>query len=304
MVTKNLNLQNHPEAANSGNRYFNYNNRIPQEIVPRFDTKSPYQGPYDLTEGDLIGLAVYASTLLNKDLLRYNPVVASQDALNMAIRDKDNGRFDNKLNASTYGMVLAYLAEIQKPRISVESPFDLKKAKKLEKPVTPKKKEPPKETITLQKKRFPGRSEEVSKDELRKVLQGKPSKELTIHKKKELGIQASEETMNKYAAVTKQLDKIAASLEESQDQELLRLALELDRVSDELDGTTKEASALESDKEEGYMKQNFKGGVKESDKDEPFMKSFNTDTTQEVEKVKTQKGSIRKASLPYQKISE
>lgn len=303
MVSKNLDLQNHPEAANSGNRYFNYGNRIPQEVVPRFDLKIPYQGPYDISESDLIGLAVYASTLLNKDLLRYNPVVASQDALNMAIRDKDNGRFDGKLNASTYGMVLAYLAQIQKPPIKVESPFDLKKAKKEEKQA-PKKKEAPKETITLQKKRFPGRSEEVSKDELRKVLQGKPSKELTIHKKKELGIQANEETMNKYAAVTKQLDKIAASLEESQDPELLRLALELDRVSDELDGTNKEASALESDKDEGYVKNHFKGGVEQSDKDEPYMKSFNTDKTEEVEKVKTQKGPIRKASLPYQKISK
>lgn len=302
MNEKNIGLENHPEASNSGNRYFNYvTNPIPEEVVPHGDVRAPYQGPYDLTESDLVGLAVYASTLLNKDLLRYNPIVASQDALNMAIRSKDNGKFDSKLNDSTYSMVLAYLAAIQKPSIQVNNPIELRKANN-ELEGAMKKRSPAKSTITINPAKGPGKGVELSKDSLRKVLQGKPGHGIKYHVIKQLGLkEAQGEVMNKYAAITKQLDKIAGSLEETQDPELLRLALELDKVSDELD-RSKEAAALESDKDEPYMKDHFKSGAPEIEKDEPYMNEFKTDKSMEVERIHDKPVAIRKASLPYQKV--
>jgi DNA-directed RNA polymerase subunit RPC12/RpoP len=102
------------------------------------------------------------------------------------------------------------------------------------------------------------------------------------------------------AKVAESLDQIAGLLESQNDPELTKLAYELDRVSDVLEGR-KEASTLESDSDEPYMKQFFHAGARETDSDEPYMKEYNTDTSTEL-KDKFQKKQLGKdaSSFPYQ----
>jgi DNA-directed RNA polymerase subunit RPC12/RpoP len=102
------------------------------------------------------------------------------------------------------------------------------------------------------------------------------------------------------AKVAVALDEIAGLLESQNNPELTKLAYELDRVSDVLEGR-KEASTLESDSDEPYMKQYFHAGARETDSDESYMKEFNTDISTEL-KDKFQKKQLGKdaSSLPYQ----
>jgi len=114
--------------------------------------------------------------------------------------------------------------------------------------------------------------------------------------------EASEKTAAQ--RVVEALDEIAGLLESQNDPELVKLAFEIDKVSDMLEGN-KEASVLEGDKDEPYMKAHFKAGAPETDKDEPYMKEFNTDTSTEL-KDKTEKKQLGKdaSELPYQIIKE
>lgn len=99
--------------------------------------------------------------------------------------------------------------------------------------------------------------------------------------------------------VAESLDEIAGLLEAQNEPELMKLAYEIDKVSDVLEGK-KEASTLESDSDEPYMKQYFHAGARETDSDEPYMKEFNEDTSTEL-KNKFQKNQLGKdaSSLPY-----
>jgi DNA-directed RNA polymerase subunit RPC12/RpoP len=100
--------------------------------------------------------------------------------------------------------------------------------------------------------------------------------------------------------VVASLDEIAGLLESQNTPELMKLAYEIDKVSDVIEGR-KEASTLESDSDEPYMKQFFHAGARETDSDEPYMKEFNEDTSTELRN-KFQKNQLGKdaSSLPYQ----
>jgi uncharacterized Zn finger protein (UPF0148 family) len=100
--------------------------------------------------------------------------------------------------------------------------------------------------------------------------------------------------------VAASLDEIAGLLESQNDPDLMKLAFEIDRVSDVLEGK-KEASTLESDSDEPYMKQFFHAGARETDSDEPYMKEFNTDMSTELNTKFQGKQLGKDASiLPYQ----
>lgn len=103
------------------------------------------------------------------------------------------------------------------------------------------------------------------------------------------------------ANIVASLDDIAGLLEKQNDPELLKLAYEIDKVSDVIEGK-KEASTLESDSDEPFMRKFFKAGDFESDSDEPYMKEFNTDTSTELrDKFKrNQLGKDASVKLPYQ----
>jgi len=101
--------------------------------------------------------------------------------------------------------------------------------------------------------------------------------------------------------VVASLDNIAGLLENQKDPELLKLAFEIDRVSDVIEGK-KEAATLESDSDEAFMRKFFHAGAFETDKDEPYMKEFNTDTSDELAQKfkKNQLGKDASTKLPYQ----
>jgi hypothetical protein len=102
--------------------------------------------------------------------------------------------------------------------------------------------------------------------------------------------------------VAEALDDIALILEKEKDPLLLKLAYEIDMVSDVLEGK-REASTLESDVDEKFMKKYFQCGAFETDKDEPYMKEFNTDTSSELQ-TKYKKNQLGKdaSDLPYKVI--
>ena len=148
---KNL-LLKHPEIMNNARNLFRNENgtTIVQEVVPRGDAKPcdiMVQG--DLQDMELRGLAVHAKALIDENLTRYDRKVALEDALWRAIRTKDNGKFEGKVNASTFDLILSYLEglktakDMAKKEYQIgkeETPVEVKPAdEKLETPAKPEK---------------------------------------------------------------------------------------------------------------------------------------------------------------------
>lgn len=130
---------------------------------------------------------------------------------------------------------------------------------------------------------------------------GKVSKKKATEEKKE----ATKKVVSEKEAakkVAEALDEIAGILEKEKNPLLMKLAYEIDMVSDVLEGK-KEASTLESDIDEKFMKKFFQCGAFETDKDEPYMKEFNTDTSSELQ-TKIKKNQLGKdaSDLPYKVI--
>lgn len=120
-------LLKHPEILNSARGLFRNENgkTIVEETVPRGDLSKETviyprtQG--DLEEEDLRGLAVYASTLLDKTLMEYDPKVAMQDALHKAIWNKDGGKYAGRVNANTYALIMDQMGRIKKAAMEQEA---------------------------------------------------------------------------------------------------------------------------------------------------------------------------------------
>ena len=114
-----------PEVTNNAYKYFNYDHRVVDERVQRFDAHMPYKGPQDFSDMDYDTLVAFAQQGLNPTLAKYSKTVACEDALNLAIRSFNNGLFDGKINASRYNVLLGALKE----KCGVASVLD-KQAKK------------------------------------------------------------------------------------------------------------------------------------------------------------------------------
>ena len=105
-------LKNHPQVTNNSRGLFRNENgkTIVEEIVHRGDARTQEsimpRNQGDLTDDDLRSLSVHASTMVNKEIAKYDPVLASEEALSMAIRTKDGGKYDGKVNASTFQLIL------------------------------------------------------------------------------------------------------------------------------------------------------------------------------------------------------
>ena len=115
-----------PEARHNAYKYFNYDNRVVEERVNRGDYQRPYQNPDDFSNADYDQLVKYAKTLINPILLKYSISVACDDALNLAVRSYDRGRFDGKVNASRYEVLLRAVG----PSEAVVVPVQVQAAKK------------------------------------------------------------------------------------------------------------------------------------------------------------------------------
>jgi len=267
----------------------------------------------------------------------------------MSIRTKDGGKYDGKVNANTFCLILGDMKNMKKA--SDES----KENESTNEDASPEE-EPQKETgfergkrITKEKleeikkknqeKSQKAKEEAQKAEDIKNPEEGKMDKE-TLRREKEAMLRklsAIEELMGEeveaadeepteddaqvndssnpaepdqgggeisdISDVTASLDKIAGVLEQQRDKELFKMAFQLDQISDILEGK-REASALESDPDEKYMKNFFKGGLHDGDSDESYMKEFNTDITKEVESVKDKKnGKEASQKLPYQKLS-
>jgi hypothetical protein len=102
-------ISNFPEVKNNAYKYFNYDRRVVEERVPRFDEKAPYVGANQFSDGDYEELVSFAHTKLDQNLAKYSMNVACDDALNLAVRSFRNGRFDGKVNAGRYSVLLGAL---------------------------------------------------------------------------------------------------------------------------------------------------------------------------------------------------
>lgn len=210
-------LSKHPEAVYNGRGYFNFEtNRIPEEVVPRGDVYQVNPNPYDLTPQDIIGLAAYAVTLVDPVIRESNPAGAVEDALLMAARTKDGGKYDGKISYNT-GTVISSLIEDLLGKKRTASDNDTEKEAK--------KKDTKEKVVTIQK---PGKKPEIGKDQI-SVKPGTGGKKVVLDVGKDPVLR---KMLTKCAS---ELDVIANDLERSGDPELARLAMELDVISNTLE---------------------------------------------------------------------
>jgi len=123
-----------PEVRRNAYKYFNYDNRVVDERVERFDNKVPYLDADDFKNADYEDLVTYAKTLVNPILSKYSSRVAAEDALSVAIRSYRNGLFDGKVNAGRFEVLLQGMGIPKKTAAKNRIP-EKKSPEKKEKPV-------------------------------------------------------------------------------------------------------------------------------------------------------------------------
>lgn len=99
-------LAKFPEYTRNAYPYFNYDKRVVNERVNRNDAPSTYKGPDEFNDNDYEALVMYAKTLINPMLQKYSAKAAAEDALNIAVRSYANGRFDGKVNANKFEVLV------------------------------------------------------------------------------------------------------------------------------------------------------------------------------------------------------
>jgi len=98
---------------------------------------------------------------------------------------------------------------------------------------------------------------------------------------------------------TERLDKIAEEVEKISPE----AALQIDMISDVIEGK-RDASTLKFDADEArYMKDRFNFDTRKRDADEPFMDEYKASDFEQVSRIHDKPESIKKASsLPYQRV--
>lgn len=97
---------------------------------------------------------------------------------------------------------------------------------------------------------------------------------------------------------TDRLDKVATELESISPE----MALEVDKISDVIDGR-REATTLKYDPDEAsYMAGRFNYNVRKREADEPYVDDFNKSNFEQVMGERKNPAPIKKASVPYQKV--
>jgi hypothetical protein len=99
---------------------------------------------------------------------------------------------------------------------------------------------------------------------------------------------------------TEQLDKIAEEVQQINPA----IALQIDMISDVIDGK-REASTLKFDADEAwYMQNRFNTQVRKREADEPYMEEYNKNNFEQVMEVRKHPVPIKTAAVPYQKVEE
>lgn len=99
---------------------------------------------------------------------------------------------------------------------------------------------------------------------------------------------------------TERLDKIAEEVEGINPA----VALQIDMISDVLEGK-REATSLKFDPDEAwYMQNRFNSQVRKRDADEQFMDEYNKNNFEQVNDIHKSPVAVKKAAVPYQKVTE
>ena len=113
---KNL-LKDHPEILfNARDLFHNKNGQtVIEAMVPRGDISvedsvTP-RTQYDVTNDDLQAISKYAKKIMDPVIKEYDVKVATEDALTRAIATLDDGKFDHKINANTYNLLMDNLVK-------------------------------------------------------------------------------------------------------------------------------------------------------------------------------------------------
>jgi hypothetical protein len=100
--------------------------------------------------------------------------------------------------------------------------------------------------------------------------------------------------------LSERLDKIAEEVQAVNPA----VALQIDMISDVIDGK-REASTLKFDADEArYMQNRFNYDVRKRDADEPFMADYGKSNFEQVIDIRKNPVPIKKASMPYQKVED
>ena len=274
---------NRPEVINNAYDYFNFDNRVVEERVNRGDPKIPYYTAKDITDMDYEELVRNAFTRMNPILMKYSKNVALEDALTTAIRDHRNGFYDGKINANMYSVLLGAMSKV--PVVQIIRVAEEEKEAKGQKRERKREHERLLTPDVLRKLRLkpetiPTKGAPPSKELLVKRERGKvkiePRDASEIQKlSNENNIRRSEMDVK---AFTEKLDKIATDVEAFSPE----LALEIDKVSDVLEGR-RTAVSLKYDADEArYMADHFNNKIRKRDADEPFMDTYNDNDFSQV----------------------
>jgi len=99
---------------------------------------------------------------------------------------------------------------------------------------------------------------------------------------------------------TEKLDKIAEEVQQINPA----IALQIDMISDVIDGK-REASTLKFDADEAwYMQNRFNTQVRKREADEPYMDEYNKNNFEQVIDVRKHPVPIKTANVPYQKVEQ
>lgn len=297
-----------PTTWHNAYRYFNYDRRVVDESVNRGDSQPNYKGPDDLTNMDYDMLVNAAKSVVNPILAKYDARVACEDALSRAIRSFRNGLYDNKVNADRYNVLLDAVMAPEMPVMAKGKSKAEPKKSESKKPKPKTKEERPSRLVmkglginrvtdlpvdTPAKRRM----RERTKGDVSVVR--KPGKGLVIEKSAEESHKGGVSMLKNASEYTEKLDKIAEDLQET----IPDVALQIDMVSDVIEGR-RTADTLKFDPDEArYMANRFNYDVRSRNADEPYMDNFNKSNFEQVMDEKKSPQPVKKASaVPYQKI--
>lgn len=288
-----------PETYHNAYQYFNYDNRVVDESVERHDTKRMYRNPNDFSNDDYETLIKYAKTLINPELVKYSPRVACEDALHTAIRDFSKGVFDNKINANKFNVLLDTMVASLKPGINTSTPMISLNVEAKKEPETKEIKPHVLKQLGIKKRDVPVK-QRIKQKQYKNIPHLYREKGKTIIRKESQKFNPlKEDSMLKNAKeYTERLDKIAEEVQKVSPE----AALQIDMVSDVLDGR-RDASTLQYEADEArYMANRFDYRVRSREADEPYMDEYNRSNYEQMMREKKNPQPVRKlANAPYQK---
>lgn len=290
-------LVNHPEYLHNAKALFHNKNgeTVIEDRVERGD-KGPNRimNQYDIDSNDLEALVDDSLKNIDSTILDYDEDAAIEDALNRSIYSMEDGRYAGKINSSTFSMLavevknrLNKTPRARNNKEALDSNVDYSTIEDKKQEYKPESKEDTMDKEAMEKG-ISALSDAVNllKTALNKSDAEKKDADGTSTEDK----QENKEVLASTSSIVEALEVIANDLEDTGDEELTKVAFQLDAICDSLEG--KEAHTIEGDADEPYMRKYFNGDVEEGDADEPYMPEYmEGDDTTGVEGMLSKKAS-------------